>query len=270
MGFEKLLDYDMPQTDFGKSRYIKNTKEHQNLSKVRLDTDPSVKYIKIGEWVNMPFDQGLGTRYIVCQDLTYDMMLVISDANTRYTIVYRFFRPDAQVLAQIAAIVKVTLRGANLEARLIGLQNGQEYGGIREIYDFVTKSGLPLAEVDLFGNEVRHIALDAATGVPYDILMLNRPYKPGELNNAKTLEQFERDNNIPVVQRVEPVTIGKIREEKAMEKSREHAKDKPMGHGGLFRRRPQPDQKGQTTVHNGQQQDQPHPAAQPAQQKPPA
>ncbi|MCL4404741.1 hypothetical protein M1583_02000, partial [Candidatus Marsarchaeota archaeon] len=52
--------------------------------------------------------------------------------------------------------------------------------------------GIPLVEADLFGNEVRHIAFDAKQGMSFNVLVNNMNYKPGELVNKMTIDQFER------------------------------------------------------------------------------
>ncbi len=38
-----------------------------------------------------------------------------------------------------------------------------------------------LFALGLFGNEIRHIALDTKTGLSYNVLLLDRIYRPGEL-----------------------------------------------------------------------------------------
>ena len=88
------------------------------------------------------------------------------------------------------------LRNPNLEIRAIGMQNLKEgYGNdllinIEQAYT-VLKPKAKLVEVDLFGNETRHIAIDAKTGASVDVLLYDRFYKPGELNTQTSLEQFK-------------------------------------------------------------------------------
>jgi hypothetical protein len=46
-------------------------------------------------------------------------------------------------------------------------------------------------EVDLFGEEKRHIVMDMKTGLSYDLLLENRIYRPGELKNDEKEEDFQ-------------------------------------------------------------------------------
>ena len=47
-------------------------------------------------------------------------------------------------------------------------------------------------EIDLFGTDKRHIALDLKTGTSYDLFLENRIYRPGELANSEKEEDFQR------------------------------------------------------------------------------
>ena len=92
------------------------------------------------------------------------------------------------------------LKPANIEVRLIGLQNGDNPLRLNETVDFIKKMKLPVFEADLFGGDTRHICIDIKTGVSFDVLISNRLYKPGELTNKVTREQFERASLEPNVQ----------------------------------------------------------------------
>ena len=48
-------------------------------------------------------------------------------------------------------------------------------------------------EADLFGSDRRNIAIDLKTGTSFNMLTENRLYKPGELANTTTEEQFARE-----------------------------------------------------------------------------
>jgi hypothetical protein len=51
---------------------------------------------------------------------------------------------------------------------------------------------MKLVEVDIFGTNTRHIAIDAKLGTSYNILMEDRLYRAGELVNNLTMENFEK------------------------------------------------------------------------------
>jgi len=81
----------------------------------------------------------------------------------------------------------------NLEARIIGMQKNQDfYFILNQIFDFLISNKIRLVEVDLFGDNTRHIAIDTKLGTSYNVLMEDRIYRPGELVNSTTVENFER------------------------------------------------------------------------------
>ena len=46
-------------------------------------------------------------------------------------------------------------------------------------------------EIDMFGEEKRHMAIDMKTGLSYDLLLENRIYRPGELKNDEKEDDFQ-------------------------------------------------------------------------------
>lgn len=123
-------------------------------------------------------------RYILAENIIFDMFASIYNVNTRDALVIRMTTPLLpKELQQLQRYVAKFGR-PNLEFRFIGMQNGEEV-----IYDNIDKlkKAVPtarLAEIDLFGAETRHVALDLKTGTPYSLLLLNRIYRPGELNTT--------------------------------------------------------------------------------------
>ena len=188
MSFEKFLDEDIVAEDFGKARYSKASKERQNVSKLRLDSDSGCEYLLEGGFYHTTYDD-MRSRYCACINLVYDVMLVLFDYNTKESLVYRFTDFGSQLEFPIVA-GRALNRGG--EARLIGLQNGQQFQQVEQTYALIRKKGMAVSEIDLFGNETRHVAVDLKTGTTFDVLVENRPYKPGELVNRLTPEQFER------------------------------------------------------------------------------
>ena len=58
--------------------------------------------------------------------------------------------------------------------------------------EFAHALRIPIFEADLFGNSTRHIAIDIYSGMSFNVLLEDKLYKPGELVNNMTREQFER------------------------------------------------------------------------------
>lgn len=130
-----------------------------------------------------------GARYIIAKDITFDLLLSVYDVNTRSAFVGRVTTDiSPKTLMKIRSRM---LKGRpTLELRAIGLQNG--YGnGVTDVEELYKRLKPVLMEIDLFGTDTRHIAFDLKTGVPYNLLLLNRIYRPGELACQVKKEDFD-------------------------------------------------------------------------------
>jgi hypothetical protein len=191
MSFELVLKRDMLEEGFGKSTYLASYKERGHISKSVLDKFDEVVYIGTAEASTIKHAT-LGKRYIAALDITYDLLVSIYEINTSTLFATRVFKVSNNEFNSISKFMKSFRSRTNFEARFIGMQNAQQYEALKKLFDFVEKKKLPLVEVDLFGNNARHIALDSKTGATYNILKNNILYKPGELANNTTIEQFEQ------------------------------------------------------------------------------
>lgn len=192
LSFESILEKDFKK-EINKSEYKLVSKERPHISKSKLDEFSNAIYIKTNEIKNMEYSDELSTRYIAATNLSYDFLMSIYDVNTRNLAIYRFFKFPESLDVVFAKYFK-SLKGArhNLEARIIGLNNNQDYYIVaEELIDFFSKYKIRLVEADLFGNEKRHIAIDSKLGMSFNILMEDRLYRPGELTNEITVENFE-------------------------------------------------------------------------------
>lgn len=133
--------------------------------------------------------QEIGTRYLFAKDLTFDLFISIYDVNSFSGLVLRATMPlDRQALSTLRTQTS-KLKNPNLEMRAIGMQNNDT--SLMSVLDAVHGAcNCKLIELDLFGNESRHVALDFKTGLSYDILLLNRIYRPGEKAITLTRDQF--------------------------------------------------------------------------------
>ena len=192
LSFEHFLEIDLNDPDFGVAPYVKDFKERQNISKSRLDENSDCAYLNVGDIKTLDYDQRLGQRYLACMDMSYDTALAIYDVNNRRLTVHRFY-DFAQDKAGVLTKMLYSKDGTrNLEARLVGMQNDQYFKPLIAAFLFVKANALPISEIDLFGRDVRHVAFDVKTGLAFDVLANNKPYKAGELKNTLTVEQFER------------------------------------------------------------------------------
>ncbi|MDE1767949.1 MAG: hypothetical protein KGH67_00600 [Candidatus Micrarchaeota archaeon] len=129
-------------------------------------------------------------RYIYASNITFDAVASIYDVNSRSMFAVRFLRaPKAEDWKKIKARVD-QWTDPNIELRIFGMQNGTtDMMMIPELLHNNIHG--KYMEIDLFGNEVRNIALDLKTGVSYNMLLLNRLYRPGELITPFKKEQFD-------------------------------------------------------------------------------
>ena len=44
----------------------------------------------------------------------------------------------------------------------------------------------------MFGTDARHVAIYLKTGASYNLLLLNRIYRPGELKNQQAYDEFRQ------------------------------------------------------------------------------
>lgn len=130
-------------------------------------------------------------RYVLAKDVTRDLLIAIYDVNTSQAIL---LRPSKAIEGGMARKIASAVGGhkmKNLEMRAIGLQ--EEDKDLLPGIDMLRKSlKAPLVEVDLFGGDTRHIAFDTKHGMCYDLLLLDRIYKPHELANVEAKEEFEK------------------------------------------------------------------------------
>ena len=130
-------------------------------------------------------------RYVLAEDVTFDLLLSIYDVNSGSILAARITRtPDAPELKKIYSLLR-SVKTPNFEFRLIGLQNGYTAG--LDVAEQIKKrlKGI-FVEFDLFGADTRHVAIDTKTGVPYSLLLLNRIYRAGELACNTKKEDFEK------------------------------------------------------------------------------
>ncbi len=191
MSFEKTLDLDSQNTEFGSAPYLKNYKERQNVSKVDLDSDKGCRYLDDGEVYTGTYS-ATAPEYVAATNLTYDLFFSLFDVNTTAMFVTRYYRFDPKLPEKVRAWLAKVPQPANIEARVIGMQSGELKIPIERAIIYMRKTRFHLMEIDLFGSDTRHVAIEAKRGVTFDVLMESRPYKPGELKNTMTAEQFER------------------------------------------------------------------------------
>jgi hypothetical protein len=195
VGFENLLKDNIKNEDLNKSRYVITSKGRPHVSKSKIDTYSNAIYLNLGESKTIIYSDRSDERYLATLNITYDILVSIFDVNTGKLFVYRTYKLDNAVKETIKKYIEsMKKHKPNFEARIIGFQNNQDfYLPIRELLSIFMLSGIEVVEVDLFGNEIRNISIDIKLGSTYNLLTNDRAYRPGELENNMTLENFEAE-----------------------------------------------------------------------------
>jgi len=172
-----------------KSTYLPNERVNTSIAMI----SDFLKEIKIGD---IMFEKNnFNTRYIYAYNLTYDVLVSIYSVSKESGIFFRTALPLNKNEASIIKKLYTKLKDRNIELRIIGMQNKQANAKefIKSLL-FLEKLGKnSLIEVDLFGNEVRHVAIDLKTGLSYNVLIKNIIYKPGELINNLSFDEFSKN-----------------------------------------------------------------------------
>jgi len=193
MPFENIVKKELKH-ELNKNQYIYTYKDRVHMSKAKMDMYSNVEYLKVGEFKSVHYNDDTATRYLAAPNLTYDMVVSIYDVNQRNVLVCRVFKFGDIVKREGTKFINSLKKDKpNLEARIIGMQKNQDfYFILNQIFDFLISNKIRLVEVDLFGDNTRHIAIDTKLGTSYNVLMEDRIYRPGELVNSTTVENFER------------------------------------------------------------------------------
>lgn len=192
MSFEMLLKRDIVKEGFGESGYIHTFKKRPHISRADIDSYKSGVYLNIKDSRTIRYAPD-SERYIGCLSMTYDLLFSMYDVDTSAIFAIRFYYMD-RVVREAERFIR-EFGSRNIEARIFGMQDRQRIPNISGIVNWISKRGIPVYEVDLFGSQVRHIAIDAKSGTTFNILVENRLYKAGELNNSVNISDFKQAVN---------------------------------------------------------------------------
>ena len=192
MSLEKALDQEMKKPGFGTANCHLFFKERPHISKSVIDRADGTVYIGIGDNTRLKYS-GISARYSAVVNMTYGLLLSVYDVDTKDLFAMCMLNHKADTFKDLEKYISSIKRNRyqRPEARLIGLQDKQDYSILMSIFKVLGRYKVPVVEVDLFGNQTRHIALDSYLGTSFNILLLDRIYRPGELNNQMTQEQLE-------------------------------------------------------------------------------
>jgi hypothetical protein len=175
------------EPEFGTRQLLLNTGDRYNTSLAKYVQKSSE--LKPGEAVFKGWDPK--SRYLIAKNIDFDIFVSFYDVNSKGIVAMRLSMPiEKKDLKDLKRLVR-RMKNANLEMRVIGLQNGDALlaPSIKQIRGL---ADCALVEVDLFGNQTRHLIIDLLTGKPFSLLLENRIYRPGELITASKKEDFDK------------------------------------------------------------------------------
>ena len=188
MSFENIFKENLEK--LGNSRYWESYEDRAHISKQKLDKFKEVKYLVKEESLTFEYATVLSERYIAATNITDELFISVYDINSKRIFVQRFMvsDQDEDKLEEFEIYLNRN-KDKSIEVRLFGMQNGVDLKSLRRILNIILKYKVPVSEIDLFGNEIRHIAIDLKIGTSFNILMENRLYRPGELINSNNAAQ---------------------------------------------------------------------------------
>ncbi len=196
MPFNEAFFEAYKSKNFGQSQFIRNNKERQHISVSKMEEHDDIMYIDVGKFSEYRYTGTTDKRYLGFKNVVFDFIFTVYDIDSGSAFIARLYKKDQEqhkrLLQEMDRYLKSKKR-SNFEARIIGLQDGEDYSYTEEIIDILGKRKIAFYEIDLFGSEVRHVAIDMRIGTTYNMLLLNRVYRPGELANNLTEDQFSRN-----------------------------------------------------------------------------
>jgi len=177
MDLWNVFGKEVQRPGYGTKQITLNTGARHNLSLKMVSAGTS---LSPGEWTFRPYSEE--KRYLVMSDIGLDLLVTLFDVNSGSVLAIRTQTDITEADAAAARRSLSAIKRPNIEMRAIGLQNNSNgpEGTILKARKLLPNV---LAEIDLFGDSKRHIVMDTKTGMTYNLLMLNRIYRPGELLN---------------------------------------------------------------------------------------
>lgn len=187
MDFWSVYERERARPEFGQGRLYISSRERIHLSLSTVER--YAEQLELNHGAVRQFSER--ARYIIASNITHELFTTVYNVNTTQAFLLRFSIPLADAtLKRIADTVKAA-RKPNIELRVVGLQDSEkELVGAVDRFHAAFKSSL--MEVDMFGGETRHVIFDLKLGMLFNLLLLNRIYKPHELATTLPLDDFNR------------------------------------------------------------------------------
>ncbi len=177
--------------DFSSKRVILSTKPRRNASLSAIANKS--KELEMCKATFLEYGRLSAQRYLIAKNILFDLLVTLYNVNSSELFAFRAAKRLDK--ADISLIRKKigAMKRPDIEIRVIGMQNGN--GDLLGVVDKIRSlTNAQMIEADLFGNEIRNIAIDAKNGSAYDLLLLDRIYRPIELINGVKFEDAMKDS----------------------------------------------------------------------------
>lgn len=182
--------------DFGSKHVALHTRERPHTSLAM--TGMKSRDIKINEGTFIRYDHAQTQRYIVARDIAFDAFVSIYEVNTASCFAMRMsYSPQHQSISKALRMFG-EIEKPVFEMRFIGLQDG-DYDLVKSFLGVQKRFRAQVVEFDAFGGDTRHIAMDSKTGLTYNLLLLDRIYRPGELRTTASADKMEKLSKLSFV-----------------------------------------------------------------------
>lgn len=192
MGFESVLHGRSERKGFGSQRFLASGKDRPHISRSKILLHEDAEQIGLGDAKGIIYQDWMGKRYVYAESLGFDYLITLYDVNSPRGYALRLLDSKDLLKHLKDGLKQVATQMPNIEARIFGLQNGEAHAFLDPALNLLSQEGIRLIEADLFGEELRHVAIDLKTGSSYNVLLEDRNYRPGELANTMTREDLQR------------------------------------------------------------------------------
>ena len=177
--------------DFSSKRVLLNTKPRRNASLSAIAEKS--RELEMCKATFLKYSRLSAQRYLLARSILFDVLVTVYNVNSFELFAFRAAkRLDGADVSLIRKKIGMMKR-PDIEIRVIGMQNGHDE--LLDVVDKVRKiTNAQMIETDLFGNEIRNVAIDAKNGSAYDLLLMDRIYRPVELINGVKFEDAMKDS----------------------------------------------------------------------------
>ncbi len=206
MSFEYAVSQALSGEKRADSRMHMSSKDRPNMSLSKIQEGDNYIEINAGQIKRLYYSEWHGERFLFARSLNTDVLFTLFEVNSAKLVAFRGAHVNSSSIEKIKAEArKILSKKPNLESRIFGFSNGSNLKYIKDLLHLSQELKARLVEVDAFGNEFRHIAIDSRFGISYNVLLDNRPYRAGELMVNQSVTPANNKQSLAAVLHTEQI-----------------------------------------------------------------